>query len=147
VGSTTERRECAGNNGANTERAGTGSGTSAKLQLGDEALLTDRSQPPPSFQPVLPQTSTPASGAARTNVATQTTVPTHRDLITRYKLQDKISGASASDVQAGANEPQKRPAWSQNKAERQQLLQKRREDMILAARRKMEEKDRAVKTS
>jgi len=31
-------------------------------------------------------------------------------------------------------------AWSQNKAERQALLQKRREEMILAARRKMEAK-------
>jgi coupling of ubiquitin conjugation to ER degradation protein 1 len=31
-------------------------------------------------------------------------------------------------------------AWSQNKGERQALLQKRREDMILAARRKMEAK-------
>lgn len=31
-------------------------------------------------------------------------------------------------------------AWSQNKVERQALLQKRREEMILAARRKMEAK-------
>ncbi|KAH7053069.1 hypothetical protein B0J12DRAFT_718363 [Macrophomina phaseolina] len=34
-------------------------------------------------------------------------------------------------------------AWSQNKAERQQNLQRRREEMILAARRKMIEKDKA----
>ena len=31
-------------------------------------------------------------------------------------------------------------AWSTNKAERQALLQRRREEMILAARRKMEAK-------
>ena len=31
-------------------------------------------------------------------------------------------------------------AWSSNKGERQALLQKRREEMILAARRKMEAK-------
>jgi coupling of ubiquitin conjugation to ER degradation protein 1 len=88
----------------------------------------------------------PASGTPRTNASAQTKAPTHQDLITRYRLQDKISGALASDVRAGSNEPQKRPAWSQNKAERQQLFQKRREEMILAARRKMEDKDRAVKT-
>ena len=33
--------------------------------------------------------------------------------------------------------------WSQNKVERQSLLQKRREDMVLAARRKLEERERA----
>ena len=37
----------------------------------------------------------------------------------------------------------KKQAWSQNKGERQALLQKRREEMILAARKKMEEKLRA----
>ena len=43
----------------------------------------------------------------------------------------------------------KSPAWSQNKAERQALLQKRREDMILKARRRVEaekEKERAKAT-
>ncbi len=34
-------------------------------------------------------------------------------------------------------------AWSTNKAERQALLQRRREEMILKARRKMEEKVKA----
>lgn len=37
---------------------------------------------------------------------------------------------------------QKKQAWSTDKSERARLLQRRREDMILAARRKLEEKDR-----
>jgi coupling of ubiquitin conjugation to ER degradation protein 1 len=36
-------------------------------------------------------------------------------------------------------------AWSQNKNERHALLQKRRDEMILAARKKMEEKDQAAR--
>ncbi|KAL9608602.1 MAG: hypothetical protein Q9167_006576, partial [Letrouitia subvulpina] len=43
---------------------------------------------------------------------------------------------------AGAPKAQ---AWSQNKIERQALLQKRREEMVLNARRKMEEKERERK--
>jgi coupling of ubiquitin conjugation to ER degradation protein 1 len=43
-------------------------------------------------------------------------------------------------ISVDAGRKKQTPAWSQNKGERQALLQKRREEMILSARRKMEEK-------
>ena len=36
------------------------------------------------------------------------------------------------------------PGWQTDKAERQKMLQRRRDEMILAARRKMQEKDASV---
>jgi len=60
-------------------------------------------------------------------------------LITRYGLSSKVANNS---VEAVGDEKQKKGGWSQNKTERQALLKKRREDMILEARRKLEEKDR-----
>ncbi|KAH0562706.1 hypothetical protein GP486_002622, partial [Trichoglossum hirsutum] len=69
---------------------------------------------------------------------------TQPDLITRYNLSSKLSAASREDKSNDSKGPLPlgKQAWSQNKAERAQLLQRRREEMILAARRKMEEKDR-----
>jgi coupling of ubiquitin conjugation to ER degradation protein 1 len=58
------------------------------------------------------------------------------DLITRYNLQSKIS-----DKGKEKEEPAPSPGWQTDKAERQKMLQRRREEMILAARRKMQEKD------
>ena len=46
----------------------------------------------------------------------------------------------------GEKVDKKGKGWSSNKNERQVMLQKRREDMILAARRKMEAKLAAEKT-
>ncbi len=64
------------------------------------------------------------------------------DLITRYNLKSKLTeGASpAASIESTEEAPGKKQgqAWSANKAERQALLQRRREEMILAARRKME---------
>lgn len=48
--------------------------------------------------------------------------------------EDQAANEISKQKQAGAQ------AWSSNKNERQALLQKRREEMILAARRKMEAK-------
>ncbi|KAF2092825.1 hypothetical protein NA57DRAFT_49576 [Rhizodiscina lignyota] len=120
------------------------------VQATTERVLSGRSLevPPPSFQPILPQpsTSTPTRPAS-----SQPRKPSHPDLITRYNLSSKVS--SSAETSSSAATPsegtgaQKRPAWSANKAERQALLQKRREEMILAARRKMEEKDKAGKAS
>ena len=98
-------------------------------------------QPPPSFQPVQPPpSSTP------TRPAPPPPKSSHPDLITRYNLAARISAASQSegavpeDEEEEASKPQ--ATWSQSKAERQALLQKRREDMVLAARRKMEQRER-----
>lgn len=97
------------------------------------------SQPPPSFQPVQPPpSSTP------TRPAPPPPKSSHPDLITRYNLASRISAASQPEGAAPEEEEASKPqvTWSQSKAERQALLQKRREDMVLAARRKMEQRER-----
>lgn len=66
--------------------------------------------------------------------------PAGPDLIQRYNLHRKISEASVSEEPAAAD-ASKKVGWSNNKAERQTMLQKRREEMILNARRKMEAKE------
>jgi coupling of ubiquitin conjugation to ER degradation protein 1 len=61
------------------------------------------------------------------------TKPASPDLIQRYNLTTKVSQELAED---GLKEKQK-SGWSNSKNERQTALQKRREAMILAARKKM----------
>jgi coupling of ubiquitin conjugation to ER degradation protein 1 len=76
----------------------------------------------------------PAAGSATgASAALKQTGP---DLIQRYNLAGRIaeSGEAASASEAA------KATWSTNKTERQISLQKRREEMILAARRKMLEK-------
>ncbi|KAE8372416.1 hypothetical protein BDV26DRAFT_99761 [Aspergillus bertholletiae] len=103
-----------------------------------ERILTGRGleTPPPSFQPqvAIPQASAPAAQGTAASTASKLD---GQDLISRYNLSGKI----ATD---GAETTQSSPAsgWSQNKEERQRILQKRRDDMILAARKKMEQKVR-----
>lgn len=93
-------------------------------------------QPPPSFQPIQP----PASSSSTTPAPPTPHKSSHPDLLTRYNLHHRISqpGPTMSEEE----EKPKVPTWSQNKAERQVLLQKRREDMVLAARRKFEEREK-----
>ncbi|EOA83964.1 hypothetical protein ACJQWK_00664 [Exserohilum turcicum] len=108
-----------GNVAATTERALSGRGLDAA---------------PPSFQIPGPRASPapvrPAATPAR---------PSHPDLITRYNLSAKISEAS----QPAQEEQPKSKAWSTDKTERQANLQRRREEMILAARRKLEAQEKA----
>lgn len=74
--------------------------------------------------------------------------PLQPDLITRYNLKSKLAEESSRAELSQSLEEEMTPAgkqkpgqaWSSNKAERQALLQKRRDEMILAARRKMEAK-------
>lgn len=61
------------------------------------------------------------------------------DLITRYNLQSKISGKGKEK-----EEETPAPGWYQDKTERAKVLQRRRDEMILAARRKMMERDAAA---
>ncbi|KAK2626308.1 hypothetical protein QTJ16_004570 [Diplocarpon rosae] len=94
--------------------------------------------PPQSFQPPLPVS---ASSAISTSAQSK---PSQPDLITRYNLQAKLaeeaSKAEGSPAEEVASTGKQKPgqAWSANKGERQALLQRRREEMILAARKKME---------
>ncbi|KAI0509357.1 hypothetical protein F5B22DRAFT_362114 [Xylaria bambusicola] len=110
------------------------------MAMTTERILTGRAETPPvSFQPPPAPASTTASSASQPSKAPLR--PIEPDLITRYKLQDKM-GKSADP------EPEPEPAvsggktkaWSSNREERQMSLQRRRDEMILAARRKMEAK-------
>lgn len=98
-------------------------------------LLTDHllsAQPPVTFQPPPPPgQSASAHGAPPTR---QPGKPSQPDLITRYNLKDKL------DIDAQKSNEAKGKGWSSNREERQASLQRRRDEMILAARKKMQAK-------
>jgi coupling of ubiquitin conjugation to ER degradation protein 1 len=102
-----------------------------------ERILTGRGldNPPPSYQPQLPE-PVPAPGAAVS--AARTSAGGQPDLITRYGLQGRIGDKGKEAVQT---EEQKRSAWTSDKAARAEGLKRRREEMVLEARRKMLERD------
>lgn len=90
-------------------------------------------QPPPA--PARP-------GASSTAATARTTArPSQPDLITRYNLGQKVGAEEEEEVKKGGR------GWSLNKDERQAMLHKRRDEMILAARRKMEAKIQAQKAT
>ncbi|KAJ2989248.1 hypothetical protein NUW58_g3565 [Xylaria curta] len=112
-----------------------GANTPLKVGVGARKIERATGQHAPSTTPSsTPQTTKPPSR------------PAEPDLITRYKLQNKLnssSGGGTDGLDTGA-EPSgpatKTKAWSSNREERQMALQRRRDEMILAARRKMEAK-------
>jgi coupling of ubiquitin conjugation to ER degradation protein 1 len=69
------------------------------------------------------------------------TVKAKPDLITRYNLAGKLQQTEEEATEA------KPKAWSADRNERQMNLQRRREEMILAARRKMEAQETGKGTS
>ncbi|KAF4966938.1 hypothetical protein FSARC_5423 [Fusarium sarcochroum] len=90
-------------------------------------------QPPVTFQPPPPPGQAASSGSVAT-ATRQPEKPAQPDLITRYNLRNKLDTASQEEQDA------KGKGWSSNRDERQASLQRRRDEMILAARRKMEAK-------
>jgi len=110
-----------------------------------ERVLAGRGldNPPPSFQPTLPSpaASSTASGRDSVGAGGKRAATGQPDLITRYGLQTRISGKGKEPV---LSEEQQRNQWSSDKMVRAEGLKKRREEMILAARRKMEAKDGQV---
>ena len=121
---------------ATTERVLAGRGldpvskTSSEQDEGNRKLTLD--QAPPSFQPPITfaaTSSAPLTSAAQPKV-------TEPDLITRYNLQSRVSTKGKEKEQDPTP-----PGWSISKDDRQKTLQRRRDEMILAARRKMQEKD------
>ncbi|KAL8710574.1 MAG: hypothetical protein Q9220_004798 [cf. Caloplaca sp. 1 TL-2023] len=121
------------------------------VQATTERVLGGRGleRPPPSFQPLLPP-PTPNSSRSTSNPPSAPTKSLHPDLITRYNLASRVSTQSpqsSAPVEVSEKGTEKgtqggQGGWSQNKAERQALLKKRREDMVLLARRRMEERER-----
>jgi coupling of ubiquitin conjugation to ER degradation protein 1 len=91
-----------------------------------------------TFQPPPPPPST-ASSATAAQTSKTAEKPAQPDLITRYNLKDKLATPTKDEEWTPAA-PSKDKAWSSNKEERQKLLQKRRDQMVLDARRKMEAK-------
>ena len=65
----------------------------------------------------------------------------HEDLISRYNLSLRLK-AEEDDYEEEGQEKPKDKGWAPTKTERAALFAKRREDMIIAARRKMEAKQR-----
>ncbi|KAF9881816.1 cue domain containing protein [Colletotrichum karsti] len=119
------------------------------IQATSERILAGRmEQPPVTFQPPPPPGTSPAAASAATAAASKAAEkPTQPDLITRYKLQSKIAQQQAAEAATEAEKEKSSKGWSSNRDERQTLLQKRRDEMILAARRKMEAKIAAEKAS
>ncbi|KAJ3497566.1 hypothetical protein NLG97_g1806 [Lecanicillium saksenae] len=108
------------------------------IQSTTERILSGRLEMPPvTFQPPPPPgQSASAHSAPPTRQAEKLSQP---DLITRYNLKDKI------DAESQPKDDGKGKAWSSNREERQASLQRRRDEMILAARKKMQAKMAAEK--
>ncbi|KAK2591809.1 hypothetical protein QQS21_010510 [Conoideocrella luteorostrata] len=108
------------------------------IQNTTERILAGRLETPPvTFQPPPPPGQL-ATGASTASAIRQADKPSQPDLITRYNLMNKIGEETHQD-------DGKAKGWSSNREERQSTLQKRRDEMILAARRKMEAKMAAEK--
>lgn len=102
--------------------------------LGGRGLET----PPPSFRPNIPAAPATAQPATAASSGVKTSNGAHQDLIQRYGLQSRVDGKGKEPV---ASEEQTKGGWSSDKKARAEALKRRREEMILAARRKMEAKD------
>ncbi|GJN66859.1 hypothetical protein PLIIFM63780_004329 [Purpureocillium lilacinum] len=119
------------------------------IQNTTERILAGRLETPPvTFQPP-PPPGQAASSSSSASVTRQPEKPAQPDLISRYNLKEKIqAGSPAEDAgDAEADKAKKSKGWSSNRDERQASLQRRRDEMILAARRKMEAKIAAEKAT
>lgn len=98
--------------------------------------------PPPTFQPNLPTQSNVAAEAesSATDRWTKRVPGQGQDLISRYNLQSRVSGKGKEPV-LSEEAQRKQNGWSADKNVRADALKRRREEMVLAARRKMMEKD------
>jgi coupling of ubiquitin conjugation to ER degradation protein 1 len=116
-----------------------------------ERVLSGRGldTPPPTFQPNLPApveasgstaiAAVHAHSAAKRSLAASS----QTDLITRYNLQSRVNGKGKEPV-LSEEAQKKQNGWSADKNARAETLKRRREEMVLAARRKLEEKDAAA---
>jgi len=109
-----------------------------------ERILTGRGLevPPPSFVPLIPLPSRSPNTVTQA-LTSQSTKQQAQDLISRYNLGSRVTNEDSSEETESSVQAQ--GGWSQNRDERQRLLQTRRDEMILAARRKLlqkEQKDR-----
>ncbi|KAI9658490.1 MAG: hypothetical protein M1831_003928 [Alyxoria varia] len=135
----------------------------SSVQTTSERVLTEGRLPEaPSYFRASTPPLTSSSQAAPRNAPRSSQ---HPDLITRYNLSNKLSEPYSRPSQSSkgkqpdpplnqlpgeepilTNEAQQaKGGWSSNKNERAELLKKRREEMILQARKRMEEGDKKGK--
>ncbi|ROT40706.1 hypothetical protein SODALDRAFT_330445 [Sodiomyces alkalinus F11] len=112
------------------------------VQATTERILAGRLETPPiTFQPPPPIGGNNGRAAPTSAPAPkQPEKPSRPDLITRYRLHDKLQGVDAS-----ADDDRTGKGWSADRDERQAALKRRRDEMILQARKKMEAKIAAEK--
>lgn len=103
-----------------------------------ERILSGRGldTPPVSYAPRLPEPAPANATTSGTSVRSESKA-SGQDLISRYNLQGRVQGKGKEPV---LSEEQVRKGWSSDKAARAEGLRRRREEMVLAARRKMEAK-------
>jgi len=121
--------------------------TGGNIAATADRIATRRLEMPPiTFQPPPPPGGLPTGSSTeqQPQQGSADDKPTQPDLITRYKLHDKLAEGAGSASQTEETKTLGK-AWSTNRDEKQALLQKRRDEMILAARRKMEAKMAAEK--
>ncbi|KEQ83865.1 AMFR protein-like protein [Aureobasidium pullulans] len=108
------------------------------VQATVERLLGGRSleTPPPSFQPPIPRAAAPPTPSRP--VVVNKPAP---NLIARYNLSSRLAPQESTQESEASGASTGTKGWSQNKTERSEILKRRREEMVLAARRKMQEKD------
>lgn len=105
--------------------------------LGGRALDT----PPPSFQPNLPPPAGANNNASGSSRREGTKTGQNQDLITRYGLESRVH---SKGKEPEPSEEMKRSAWSSDKTSRAEGFKRRREEMVLAARRKMLEREQEL---
>ncbi|KAL9621286.1 MAG: hypothetical protein Q9160_004307 [Pyrenula sp. 1 TL-2023] len=128
-------------------------------------------RPPPSFQPILSASSPPSTSPSNPNAqsspsppphtsSSTTTSSSHPDLITRYNLHSRVSASDkgkapirdddpqflehAAEQGGGSNGMRREGAgsWGKTREERAEALTRRRDEMILRARRRMLDRGR-----
>ncbi|KAK0643611.1 hypothetical protein B0T16DRAFT_392109 [Cercophora newfieldiana] len=126
--------------------------TGGNIAATADRIATRRIETPPiTFQPPPPPGGQATGGSTEQTHGKPEDKPAQPDLITRYRLQGKLAegAGSGSETESRGSSPGggKTKAWSSNRDERQSLLQRRRDEMILEARRKMEAKIAAEKAA
>ncbi|KAJ9613735.1 uncharacterized protein PV06_01135 [Exophiala oligosperma] len=109
------------------------------VQATTERVLTGHGldPAPPSFQPPISFTNPPANTTNSSTTPPLKSLPP--DLITRYNLQAKVNAKGKEK-----EEDSPAPGWASSKEARQKMLQRRRDEMILEARRKLQERDQGT---
>ncbi|KAK9449041.1 uncharacterized protein V1518DRAFT_427480 [Limtongia smithiae] len=108
------------------------------VEITIERILAEGTLPmPPGVAPRPPPPQLSSSSTAQSKQ--------YPDLIKRYKLEDRVAEDGNSTIlpttpstPVSVASPADKVKWSQSREERQTMLRKQREDMILKARRKLE---------